>query len=283
MADTAFITQFRNEFIAGFEQRQSVLRGATTPEFMMKGNTATFLVADSNDATAVTRGVNGRIPSASDNLTQVSATLQEWHHKPIATSFNIFASQGDRNAIMQMNAMAVINRKIDADIIEQLDAATLQTNTTGVPASMRLVNTAVAGLGANGVPFDGNIWGAITPAFLAYLMELPEFSSADFVSRRPLDGAAPLYQDKQGFYEWMGIKWIVSVQLTGIGTATEKCYVFHKSAIGHAYNKDMAVTVGYNDEDDYSFVRATIFMGSKLLQNTGVARMNHDGSALVLA
>lgn len=282
MADTAFITQFRDEFIAGFEQRTSVLRGSTTTEAVVKGNTAQFLIADSGAATAVTRGVNGRIPSASDNLTTVSATLQEWHHKPTATSFNIFASQGDRNAIMQKNAMAVINRKIDADIIAQLDTATLTTGATGVPASLRLVNTALAGLGKNAVPFDGNIWAVITPAFLGYLMETPEFTSADFVSKRPMDGA-PAWQDQGGYYDWMGIKWIVSVQLTGIGTATEKCYMFHKSAIGHAFNKDISLTVGYNDEDDYSFVRTTIFMGSKLLQNTGVARMNHDGSALVIA
>jgi hypothetical protein len=283
MADTAFITQFRDEFIAGFEQRTSVLRDATTTEAVVKGNTAQFLIADSGAATAVTRGVNGRIPSAADNLTTVQATLQEWHHKPIATSFNIFASQGDRHAIMQKNAMAVINRKIDADIIAQLDAATLQTNVTGVPASLRMVNTAIAGLGKNGVPMDGNIWAVVTPAFLGYLMETTEFASADYVSAKKFDGFNEAWADKAGFYQWLGVKFIVSVGLTGIGTATEKCYMFHKSAIGHAFNKDMAVTLGYNDEDDYSFVRCTIFMGSKLLQNTGVARMNHDGSALVLA
>lgn len=281
MADTAFITQFRDEFIAGFEQRTSVLRQATTTEAVVKGNTAQFLVADSGSATAVTRGVNGRIPSASDNLTTVSATLQEWHHKPIATSFNIFASQGDRNAIMQKNAMAVINRKIDADIIAQLDAATLTTGTSQT-ASIRLVNQALAGLGKNGVPMDGNIWAVVTPAFLGYLMETPEFASADWVSNRPLENN-PAWADKAGYYQWMGVNWIVSIGLTGIGTATEKCYMFHKSALGHAFNKDMSVTVGYNDEDDYSFCRCSIFMGSKLLQNTGVARMNHDGSALTIS
>jgi hypothetical protein len=45
----------------------------------IKGNTATFLVADSGAATAVTRGVNGLIPARADNLTQTSATLVEWH------------------------------------------------------------------------------------------------------------------------------------------------------------------------------------------------------------
>jgi hypothetical protein len=282
LANTAFQVHYRQEFIAGFEQRQSVLRDATTTEAVIKGNTATFLVADTNGRTAVTRGVNGKIPNAVDNLTQTSATLQEWHDKPTVTSFNIFASQGDRNAIMQKGAMAVINRKVDADIIEQLDTATLTTG-AAAPASLRMVNKAIAGLGNNSVPLDGNIYAVITPAFQAYLNETTEYASADYVNNKPLTSANG-WADKPGVKEWMGVKWIVSNQLTGTGTSSEKCYMFHKSAIGHAVNTaGMDVVLGYNDEDDYSFARVSIFMGSKLLQNSGVAQMLHDGSAMDIA
>jgi hypothetical protein len=279
VASTAFQTHYRQEFIAGFEQRQSVLRDCTTTEAVIKGNTATFLIADSNAATAVTRGVNGKIPNGVDNLTQTSATLLEWHYKPVVTSFNIFASQGDRNAIMQKNAMAVINRKIDQDIIDQLDTATLTTG-AAAPASVRMVNKAIAGLGNNGVPMDGNIHAVITPAFLSYLYETTEFTSADYVSKQPFENG-PAWADKPGYWDWHGVKWIVSNQLTGVGTSSAKCYMFHKSAIGHAVNSaGMDVVLGYNDEDDYSFARVSIYMGSKLLQNSGVAQMLHDDSGM---
>ena len=79
MADTAFQTQYRQEFIAAFEVHQSLVRDTVTTETMIKGNTATFLVAGSGAATAVTRGVNGLIPARADDLTQTSATLLEWH------------------------------------------------------------------------------------------------------------------------------------------------------------------------------------------------------------
>jgi hypothetical protein len=279
VANTAPVTQFREEFIAGFEARQSVLRDAVTTEAVIKGNTATFLVADSGSATAVTRGINSRIPSADDNLTQSSATLVEWHHKPIATRFNIFESQGDRSRIMQMNCQAVINRKIDDDIIAILDTATLTTG-AATTASLLMVNKALAGLGNNSVPMDGNIWAVITPAFNGYLNQVAEYASADFVNNKPLAGPGG-WMDKPNVKEWMGVKWIVSNRLTGIGTAAEKCYMFHKSAIGHAVDTDgINVGGGYNDEDDYFYVRCSIFMGSVLLQNSGVAQMLHDGSAL---
>lgn len=281
MATTAFMTAYRQEFIAGFEQRQSLLRDAVTTEAVIKGNTATFLIADTNGRSAVTRGVNGLIPSTADNLTQTSATLLEWHDKPRVTSFNIFASQGDRNAIMQKGCMAVINRKIDSDIIAQLDTATLTTG-AAAPASLRMVNKAKAGLGNNAVPFDGNIWGVISPAFESYLNEVTEYASKDYVTTSPLSSGG--WQDKPGYKDWMGVKWIVSNAITGLGTAAEKCYMFHKSALGHAVNSaGMDVVLGYNDEEDYSFARCSIFMGSKLLQNSGVAQMLHDGSAMDIA
>jgi hemin uptake protein HemP len=41
----------------------------------------------------------------------------------------------------------------------------------------------------------------------------------------------------------------------------------------------MASPVGYDEEQDYSWARASAFMGSKLLQNSGVVVITHDGSA----
>jgi hypothetical protein len=86
-------------------------------ESVIKGNTAVFLTADSGGASAVTRGVNGLIPARADNLNQFSATLLEWHDLVRKTKFNIFASQGDQKRIMQETSMAVVNRKIDDDIV----------------------------------------------------------------------------------------------------------------------------------------------------------------------
>jgi hypothetical protein len=67
MADTAFVTQYRDEFIAGFEQGTSQLRAAVNTSAQIKGQQAVFDVVDTGGATAVTRGVNGLIPARADN------------------------------------------------------------------------------------------------------------------------------------------------------------------------------------------------------------------------
>lgn len=275
MADTAFQIQYRQEFIAGFEQATSLLRSTTVTEAVTKGNQATFLVADTGNAEAVTRGVNGMIPARSDNLVQHAATLVEWHDKPRRTNYNIFASQGDGRRILQAGTTKVINRKIDQDIISELATATNDTG-AATTASLALVMKATTILGNNEVDIDeeDNMFAVCTPAFRAYLMQIPEFASADYVDVKPLVG--PIRKMRR----WAGFNWIFHPRLPGKGTNAEKNFFYHRNAIGHAVNTgEMSVSAGYNDEDDYYWARASVFMGSKLLQNSGVVIVNHDGSA----
>jgi hypothetical protein len=278
MAETAFQTQYRQQFIATFEEKQSWLRSTTVTEAVIKGNTATFLVAGSGGANAVTRGVNGLIPARADDLTQTSATLVEWHDLVKKTDFNIFASQGDQRRIMQETTVGVLNRKIDADIIAQLDTGTVDTGAT-TTASLALVMKAIAILGIAEVPVqeEENMFGLITPAAFAYLMQVTAFASADYVEVKPFAG--PIRRMRR----WAGINWIMHPNLTGVGTNAEACFIYHRNAIGHAMEtgNGLDVKVGYDDEQAYSWARASGVFGSKLLQNTGVVRVVHDGSAYV--
>lgn len=279
MASTAFQTQYREEAIAAFEQQQSLLRDSTTTEAVISGNQAVFLVAGSGGATAVTRGVNGEIPSRADDNQQNTCTLSEWHDLVKKTKFNVFASQGNQRAIMQRTTMGVVNRKIDSQIITELNTGTVNTG-AAVPGSITLVTKAQVKLGNAGVPWDNWITLLCTPAFLGYLRQAPEFSKMDYVNKKPYE-AGPDWRDQPVAYRWDNMLIISHPNLPGVGTAAEKCFMFHKSAIGHAADKDgMETPVGYDEEQAYSFARASMNMGAKLLQNSGVVVINHDGSAL---
>ena len=279
MAESAFQKQYRQEMIAGFEQLQSIVRDTVTTEAVIKGNQAEMLVVDSGGATAVTRGVNGLIPSRADNNTQTTVTLVEWHDLVRKTGYNIFASQGDQRAVMEKTTMGVINRKIDADIIAELNTGTVNTGGAAV-ASMSLVLKAKTMLQNADIPWDNQITALITPAFEGYLMQIAAYASADYVDAKPLTGGAG-WADKVRPRRWIDVNWIVHPNLPGVGTNAEKCFMYHKSAVAHAANTGgMMTSVGYDDEQDYSFARCSVFMGTQILQNSGVVVMNHDGSAL---
>lgn len=275
MADTSFVVQYRDEFIAGFEQGTSMLRSAVTTDAMSKGNQAVFDVVDSGGATPVTRGVNGLIPARADNETQYTLSLTEWHDKPRKTRFNIFASQGDGRRKMQMTTVKVMNRKIDDDIIAELANG---TNTlAAAPATLAQVELALGKLARQDVDVDDAeaMYFVASPSFRAELYQIKEFNSRDWVEVKPLVGPV------KKVLQWGGFNWIFSNRVPGVGTSTEKLFAFHRSAIGHAVNTgDMSVAAGYNEEDDYYWARSSIFMGSKILQNKGILVVTHDGSAL---
>lgn len=276
MADFAFQTMYRQEFVAGFEKRQSLIRRTTITESEINGNVATFLVADSGGATAVTRGVNGDIPTRPDNLNQPAATLQEWHDVPERTNFNLFASQGDGRRIMQETCMAVINRKIDEDIRTALSAATVNWGAAAV-ATLALVLAAKAVLGNAFALGDAPVFALITPAFHGELMRLNSFASVDFIALKPFETVA-----KSLAFEWVGVNWIIDADITGVGTSNAACLMYSQNAIGHAMDAERLQTfVGYDEKNDKSWARCSTYMGSKLLQNAGVVEMPHDDSSLL--
>lgn len=275
MSDSAFQAMYRAEHIKGFEKRESLLRKSVTTEAEIKGNTAIFLVADSGGATAVTRGLNGDIPTRPDNYNQYTVQLAEWHDVPEKSGFNIFSSQGDGRRIMQETSMSVINRKIDTDIHAALASATVTWGAAAV-ATLTLVTKAKTKLGNAFALEDDDVFAAITPAFHGYLMGLNQFTSADYINLKPFEGVS-----KSRAFNWYGVNWIVDGGLTGVGTASASCYMYSRKAIGHAMNQAGTQTfVGYDEKNDKSWARCTEYMGSKLLQNSGVVKMLHDDSAL---
>ena len=178
---------------------------------------------------------------------------------------------------MQTTTRKVLNRRLDADIIAQLDTA---TNNLGgaVPMTLGVVARAKVTLGENEVPTDeiDKMWAVATPAVEGYLMQIPEFNNSQYVDMKYLAGPT------RRTLRWAGFNWIFHPNLTGVGTNSEKCYFYHQDAIGSAFDNDggLNVAIGYNDEQDYSYARASSFTGSKLLQQNGMVQFLHDASAI---
>jgi hypothetical protein len=277
MADSAPQIQYRQEWVAAFEEKQSWLRQTTVTEAVIKGNQATFLVAGSGGASAVTRGINGLIPARADDLTQSTLTLTEWHDKPRKTRFNVFQSQGDQRRLMQETSVGVLNRRIDQDVITQLNTA---TNNLGAATTMSLgiVARATTTLGENEVSTQDieNMWAVATPAVQGYLLQIPEFSNAQWVDMKYLSGPV------RRTLRWAGFNWIFHPNLTGVGTSSESCYFYHRDAVGSAFDagEGLNIATGYNEEEDYYYARASSFTGALLLQQSGIVQFLHDASAL---
>jgi hypothetical protein len=274
MAIEAAVIHYKKDFVPAFEQRSSFLKAMATKESVMNGNTATFLVSGSNNDTAVTRGTNGLIPYGNPTNSQPTATLVEKHAPYKLTGFNVFASQGDQVKVMRDASIAAINRDIDLTMLAELANAT-QDYGSGT-ASLSTVLGAQAILGNNDVPVEdeANMFAIISPAFRGYLMQNTEFANGDYVDVKQFTGPA------RRMWRWNGVNWVVSSRITGLGTASEICYMFHRSAIGYAVAVgEEKIFAGFDEEQGYSWSRAEVYHGAKILQNTGIVKITHDGSA----
>jgi hypothetical protein len=276
MSIEAAVIQYKKDFVPAFEQKISTLKMTTTKESVVSGNQATFLVSGSGGDTAVTRGTNGQIPYGNPTNNQYTATLVEKHAPYELTGFNVFASQGNQIQVMRNASIAVINRDIDLTILAELANAT-QHFGSGT-ASLNTVLGAQAILGNNDVAIEeeDNMFAAITPAFRGYLMQTTEFASGDYVDVKAF--GMPVRR----MWRWAGINWVVNSRITGLGTASELCYMYHRNAIGYAINVgEEKIAAGYDEKQDTSWSRASVYHGPKILQSNGIVQMVHDGSAFV--
>lgn len=272
MAESAFQLQYRQQFVAGFAQRQTLLRDFVTKEGIVKGNQGTFLVASDN-AQVVTRGINGNIPYQANDTTQVTVTLAEKHAPVEMTGFNIFSSQGDQRRIMQMRSMNAINRDIDDGIITALTGAS--ASVAAAAASLTWFTNGLQKLQEADVG-EGDVTFVITPAAHKQLLRQTAFTSADFVEQRPL-ASMPEYRGIRGYYMWGGVRILVSNRLPGRTTSSASCFMFHRDAVGHAANvADIQALVGYDEKQDSSWARTTLYHGALLIQNSGVVKLLHD-------
>ncbi len=276
-AINAPLVQYSNEFIKGYERGDSALRSTVTTKTQKQGSSHVFLVTDSGGAQAQTRGLDANLIGRSMNQNQVTLTMTEWHDLPKKTGFNIFESQYQGREDMYTTAYEVINRKVEDQIMSALDSATTGPTATPTTDAIKLLTDGLTIMAQNNVPTDdGEVYAAVSHAFLQACLESDVFSNADYVSMRKWDDGV---RSSKMMYKWNGINIFNNTGVPGHATASETCFLYHKSSIGHAIdNETFKTAIGYNEENDYSFIRCSAFSGAKLLQNAGVQKLKFVGN-----
>jgi hypothetical protein len=270
--------QYRDEWVVAFQRGETYLRYATTPEMMVNGNQALFPIQGASSG-ATSRGVNGLIPSDNPTDTQITIPLVERHRKETQTGFNIFTAHGNLREAMQNRGALALAREIDDEIIANaLDSATTQYNGgAAITLTYGRVQDIMSDLLENNVYAMDMVTFVWTPKAWARLLTFDEFISSDYVDEDFLLGGAT-----QKPRMWNGAMHMVHTGLPNTGLATAQCYAFGKAAVGYAMNTEgIDVAIGYDEEDDYSFARHTIFHGSRILQQSGIIEIVHDDTAAI--
>lgn len=268
--------QYRDEWVVAFQRGETPLKSAVTKEIMISGLNAKFALQGAAGR-MTERGTNGLIPSRNRTDTQPTITLKEKHSKETQTGFNVFTAPANLREAMQNAGALTAFREIDYTILDALATATNQYNGgAAVTLTQGKIVDALTDIFENDVQTDDMITCVWTPKSWGRLMTIPEFASVDYVADKPLVGYGV---DKPKI--WMGAMHMMHNGLPGKGTATASNFIFAKAAVGHAVaTGEIQVAAGYNDEDDYSYSRHTLFDGGLILQQSGVIEVITDDTAV---
>jgi hypothetical protein len=241
--DNAFVKQYETDVKHVFQRQGSIFRNAARHKPNVVGTSTTFQKV--GRGTATTKARHGLVTPMNQEHTPVACTLADFYAGDYVDKLDeAKTSINEREVIARGGAMA-LGRKIDDQIMTALDTTTQSAVTltvTSRAAILASLLTFVEALYANDVPNDGMLYGALTPRMWSQAMTVEAFSKSDYVGfdGLPFKEGAPIGKWK----DWMGVKWTMHTGLPGRGTASAKCFLWHRDAVGYASAKSAGNLAG---------------------------------------
>lgn len=289
---TAFITDYDAKVHEVFQRKGSYLKESVRIKDNVIGSTAVFQKIGTG--TATTKARHGTITPMNQTHTAPSTTLADfyagdWVDKLDEAKINI----NERDVLASGGAMA-LGRKVDSQITTVLDTTTQSTITLTVTSKATVLATAIEFAEAawsNDVPNDGEVYAITTPRYWSQLMTVDQFQNADYVGADGQSFKQGPAIGKGRWKEWMGIKWKMQTGLPGAGTATAKCFVYHKTAVGYAIaqsagniagNESVAADITWHGDRAAHFVNHMMSGNAVMIDDTGCIEGNLDDTAAIV-
>lgn len=289
--DTAFITSYEAKVHEVFQRKGSYLKESVRVKDNVIGSTAVFQKIGTG--TATTKARHGTITPMNQTHTAPQTTLADfyagdWVDKLDEAKINI----NERDAIASGGAMA-LGRKVDDQITTVLDTTTQSTITLTVTSKATILATAIEfaeAVWANDVPNDGEVYACVTARYWSQLMTIDQFQRAEYVGA---DGQVFTQGPAVGrgrWKDWMGIKWKMQTGLPGAGTATAKCFAYHKTAVGYAIaqsagnvagNESVSADITWHGDRAAHFVNHMMSGNAVMIDDTGVIEGNLNDTTAI--
>lgn len=259
----AFIKQFEAEVHTKYQQQGTLLRNTVRTKNNIRGKSTTFQIIGKGTASTKTR--HGTITPMNLEHSNVEVTLAdyyagEWVDKLDELKTNI----DERGAVAKAGAYA-LGRKTDDLIIAAMDKGTnvIDGSTSGMTLDIALES--FAKLNTLEVPDDGDRYAIVSPLIWNQLLKIKEFSDSDYVDDKS-------FMKGRQCKKWLGINWM---QHNGLPKSSNvvNCFMYHKSAIGHASGCDVTSDITWHGDHAAHFVNNMMSQGAGLIDNDGIVKI----------
>lgn len=273
--DQSFVRKYEQEVHEAFQRRGGYLLPTIRHSSGVVGTSTTFQKV--GKGTATTKARHGVITPMNVDHSNVVCTLSDFYAGDWVDKLDEMKINIDERLVIANAGAWALGRKVDEQIIDALDATTQTAVTITVTSSATVRNSLieiVEGLNALDVPDDGQRYGLLTPRAYSQAMTVEEFASADYVG----PGGLPFTQGVPAFgrwKSWMGVNWSQHTGLPGVGTATAKCFAYHKSGVGYGSamlpnGTGVSADITWHGDRAAHFVNHMMSGGAALIDTEGV-------------
>ena len=271
----SFIKHFEGDVHLAYQRTGSKLRNAVRTKNDIKGATAVFQKV--GKGTASTKARHGLVPVMSVDFTPVECNLYDYYAGDWIDSLDELKNNIDERQIVASAGAYALGRKTDELIINALTSASSDVGDYSTGLTKSLILGAFAKLNANEVPDDGQRFGIVGVNQWNELLNIPEFSDSDYVGED-----YPWLKGTES-RKWLGINWIMhtGLPLGGVGNNERDCFIFHKTAIGHAVGQDVKSDITWHGDHAAHFVSNSMSQGACLIDETGIVKIKCDDTASI--
>ncbi len=262
--DQAFIKQFEADVHLAYQQMGTKLRGTIRSKNNVIGTSTTFQKV--GKGTASTKARHGMVPVMNLDHTPVECVLADYYAGDWVDALDELKINHDERRVVASAGAYALGRKTDELILNALSGSTQEVAAGSAGLTKAKIMSALEILNAQDVPDDGQRFGVIGVHQFSELLNIDEFTNADYVGENyPLIGGAECRK-------WMGVIWILYNDLPEVD-GNRECYIYHRTALGHASGSEVATDVSWHGERAAHFVSNCMSQGAALIDPNGAVKI----------
>ena len=259
----AFIKQFESEVHMAYQRMGSKLKNTVRQTNNVQGNQARFQKVGTGVASTKSR--HGEVPTMEITHSTVDVTLSDFYAADMVDKLDELKTNIDERQVLAQSAASALGRKVDQLIIDVLDAGSNSNNVAHGSAALTLAKalTVYEAFGEADVPDDGQRYFVVSPAGWADLLQIDQFSRAEYVGEADLPYAGGMTAKR-----WLGFLWFTHSGLSVSGT-TRDCHAYHSTAVGMASAQDITTEMNYLPEKVSNLITSYFSAGAVMIDNNG--------------
>lgn len=270
--DDAFIQKFNRDVHLEFQQRGSLFRNLVRTDAEVMASTLRF--QKMGTITVGSKARNGTIPISNPEHSHVDVTMLDRYAAVLIDKLDLTKLNIPVRSGYVENMTAGFGRETDDQIITAMSGGTQFVGTT-TAITRNLALLAREALDDNNVFSDGRCYCAVTPRQWSHLMTIEQFVKEEFIGYDQLPWKQEGFQMKL----WNRVYWFVSTRLPGVKTATAKCLMWHKTAIGHGINAEVDITWDWENLMKGWSGAGSMSMNGVIIDTRGLVEIRVDDTA----